>query len=220
MLKWLRSPIAWRKTHKDVTQLVNACQGRVHVGCNDVEVPGYVNIDVRQTRATDIVHDCKDLSLFSSQSLTFIFSNAFFEHLYVTERLPFLRDAARALGPDGWLAFTGLPDFEEVARAYLERRKPGHVSAQFDLYKVYRYTHGDPEGRPSWWLAQLHKGLLDLETTLQLVRDAGFPSGIVFRYCWGQEPYPVTFDFIAFKSPSKKKLLDPQHSRRSFGVTH
>jgi len=171
-----------------------------------VSVPGYINVDVRPTRATDLVHDCKDLSVFPDESLAFVFSNAFFEHLYVPQRLPFLRDLHRTLRGDGWAAFTGLPNFEEVARAYLERRRPGHVSPEFDLAEVYRYTHGAPEGRESWWLAQLHKGLLDSRTLSSLLVEAGFASHCLFRYCWGNEPYPVNIGFLASKAP---KPLDP-----------
>ena len=206
-MKFPWSPKATNASSAEIAQLLEKAEGRIHIGCNDVKVPGYVNVDVRQTRATDLVHDCKDLAIFPKGSVKFAFSNAFFEHLYVFERLPFLSDSVRALAPDGWLAFTGLPDFEEVAKAYLERRKPGHVSATFDLFEVYRYTHGDPEGKSSWWLAQLHKGLLDRDTILRLLRESGFLSGTIFRYCWGAEPYPVTIGFIAQKGSPNRDLM-------------
>jgi hypothetical protein len=209
MLKWLRSRQLSKVTRERVTSMLQECGGRVHVGCNDVKVAGYVNVDVRATRATDVVHDCKDLAIFLDKSVSVLFSNAFFEHLYVTERLPFLQDAARTLAEDGLLLFTGLPDFEEVARAYIERREPGHISTRFDLFEVYRYTHGAPEGRPSWWLAQLHKGLLDTDTVIQLLRQSGYASALVFRYCWGNEPHPVTLGFAARKTRSDITLSDP-----------
>lgn len=207
-LPWL--PKARNATGVEIARLLQDAQGRIHVGCNNVRVQGYVNVDVRRTQATDLVHDCRDLAIFPDGSVKFAFSNAFFEHLYVPDRLPFLRDSVRALHSEGWLAFTGLPDFEEVARAYLERREPGHVSPKFDLFEVYRYTHGDPEGRPSWWLAQLHKGLLDVDTVVKLLRKAGFRSGTVFRYCWGAEPYPVTFGFIAQTGTVNRDLMSQE----------
>lgn len=46
--------------------------GRVHLGCNTVRIDGFVNVDVRSTSATDVVHDCKDLALFPSNSLSFL----------------------------------------------------------------------------------------------------------------------------------------------------
>lgn len=205
----LSYPRLWAKRRKTVAEVLRTKGSRVHVGCNVVRVEGFINVDVRSTSATDLVHDCRDLSLFPTSSLDVVFSNAFFEHIYVSDRLRFLVDVARALKPEGVVAFTGLPDFEEVARAYLERRKPGHVSPVFDLTEAYRYTHGAPEGQPSWWLAQLHKGLLDWETLLNLSRDAGFASGAVFRYCWGQEAHPVTLGFVAYKRPGSYQSLNP-----------
>lgn len=191
-----------------IVQLVAKCGGRVHLGCNDVRIPNYVNIDVRNTSAVDLVHNCKDLSIFPSESLHFVYSNAFFEHVYVQDRGPLLQDIARRLAPDGRVAFSGIPDFEGVARAYIERRTPGNVSPVFDLHEAYRYTHGDPEGRPSWWLAQLHKGLLDTDTVIRLLREAGFLSATVFTYRWGSEPQSVTLGFVASKRASQTAQPD------------
>jgi predicted SAM-dependent methyltransferase len=187
------------RPRRDVMDLLRGSDGRVHVGCNDIRIPGFVNVDVRRTAATDVVHDCKDVSIFPNESLSFVFSNAFFEHLYLSDRVPFLKDLRRALRTGGMIAFSGLPDFEGVARAYIERRTPGNVSPEFDLYEAYRYTHGAPEGRPSWWLAQLHKGLLDSPTINALLDEAGFATRIVFRYKWGKEPNAVTIGFVAYK---------------------
>lgn len=35
---------------------------RLHIGCGDYRLKGFVNVDARQTPATDIVHSCADLS--------------------------------------------------------------------------------------------------------------------------------------------------------------
>lgn len=199
MFRPVRSMIS-RANRANMAPLLDRCRGRVHLGCNTVKVDGFVNVDVRPTSATDVVHDCTDVAIFPDGSLQLVFSNAFFEHVYVNARLRLLRDIRRALGAEGCLLFTGLPDFEGIARAYLERRRPGHVSPVFDLYEVYRYTHGDPEGTPDWWLAQLHKGLFDAETLEKLLKEAGFAAGSVFGYCWGQEPHAVTLGCIAYKS--------------------
>ena len=197
-----------------IASLLERAGGRVHVGCDTVRIDGYVNVDVRATTAVDIVHDCKDVSIVPAASLELVYGNAFFEHLYVTQRLPFLRDVHRALRAHGWLLFTGLPDFEGIARAYLERREPGNVSPRFDLYEAYRYTHGAPEGRPTWWLAQLHKGLLDTTTMVGLLRDAGCGAAEVFGYCWGEEPNQVTFGCIATKSHEARRSTKEPDVRR------
>lgn len=154
---------------------------------------------------------CTTVRIWRSSHLTVchFYSNAFFEHVYADDRLPLLRDAVRALAPEGWLAFTGLPDFEGVARAYLAKR-PGNVSRLFDLHEAYRYTHGDPEGKSDWWLAQLHKGLFDTPTVLELCRSAGFATCEVFAYCWGAEPNQVTIGFLATKHKPARSVENSQ----------
>ncbi len=176
---------------------------RIHLGCDTVRVAGFHHVDVRETDVVDTVHHCRDLEPFATDSATLIFSNAFFEHLRVEERPSLLRDAARVLSADGWLLFTGLPDFAAIARAYLDGA-PGHVSPTFDLFEAYRYTHGAPEGRPDWWYAQLHKGLLDAPTMVTLLSAAGFASACVFNYCWGEEPNPTNMGVYA--SPTRSTV--------------
>ena len=75
-------------------------------------------------------------------------------------RAPHLRRVRQALAADGVCCYIGIPYFPAIARLYVERG-PGTASDVFDLYNVYRYTHGDPEGQAAWWLGQLHKSLFD-----------------------------------------------------------
>jgi len=90
--------------------------------------------------------------------VAFAFSNAFFEHLYRPQRLPHLRRIRESLEADGVCCYIGVPYFRNIAKFYLEKA-PGTLGPVFDLYNVYRYTHGDPEHQPAWWLGQLHKSL-------------------------------------------------------------
>ncbi len=180
---------------------------RLHLGCNRTRLPGFVNVDVRATPAVDLVHSCEDLSPFADAEAELVFSNAFFEHLYARQRVPLLREVARVLAPGGLLLFTGVPDFEAVARAYLEKR-PGNSSPVFDLAQVYRYTHGEPEQAPDWWLEQLHKTLLDAPTAVALLSEAGFRDWVVFRYAWGEEPNAVNLGMAAAKPGGPPLDLD------------
>ncbi|MGA3066358.1 MAG: methyltransferase domain-containing protein [Tepidisphaeraceae bacterium] len=172
---------------------------RVHLGCGEMKLPGFVNIDARQTKATDLVHDCGNLAIFPSESVGFVFSHAFFEHLYLAQRVPLLADIRRALHPEGYVYFCGIPDFEMVARCYLEKTR-GNTRPIFDLFEAYRYTHGEPEHKPAWWLEQLHKSLFDQHDLRSQLREAGFTSPSIFRYAFRQEPNPVNLGFVARKN--------------------
>jgi predicted SAM-dependent methyltransferase len=169
-----------------------------HLGCGDHRMNGRVNIDVRATSATDIVADLNRPRLGSARSVV---SHAFFEHLYRNDRLPHLKAIREALTPDGWLLYLGLPDFREVARLYLDGA-PGVVSDRFDLYHVYRFTHGDPEHVEGWWLAQLHKSLFDHDEVQALLRDAGFGSWVLANYAFRSEPHAMNLAFYARRDRS------------------
>ena len=114
-------------------------------------------------------------------------------------KLKSFQECFRVLKNDGLMIFLGLPDFEEVAKAYLEK-KPGIVGETFDLYNVYRYTHGDPEMASSYWLEQLHKSLFDKNYLEIIVKKAGFQQVLSFNYFYPEEFIPLNLGFIAAKN--------------------
>lgn len=178
---------------------------KLHLGCGDVKIRQCLNLDCRATSATDIIHDCTNLNLFPEKSFLAVFSNAFLEHLYREKLVPCLKSVHRILRDDGTAIFIGIPDFQEVAKAYLDQA-PGIVSRHFDLYNVYRYTHGDPEQSPKWWLGQLHKSLFDRETLKHLLQESGFKFFYIFKYCYKDENMPIPIGFVAFKRKPKNKI--------------
>jgi predicted SAM-dependent methyltransferase len=172
---------------------------KLHVGCGEARLPGFVNVDVRLTSAVDVTLDLNRFDLFDAE-VDVLFGNAFFEHLYRDRRLVHLRGAYRALRSGGILCYLGLPNFPVVARTYLDRG-PGTVGPRFDLYHVYRYTHGDPEQAPGWYLDQLHKSLFDEAEIENLLRESGFESFTIFEYAYPSDahPVPVNLGFYALK---------------------
>ncbi len=174
---------------------------RLHLGCGNDRLPGFVNVDYRQTPATDVVMDLNSPRL-APGSVSVAFSNAFFEHLYRDSRLPHLRRISEALEVGGACCYIGLPYFRNVARFYLQRA-PGTMGPLFDLYHVYRYTHGDPEQAPSWWIGQLHKSLFDEDELSTLLRESGFGSYVMFCYGYPGDTHelPVTMGFYATRTP-------------------
>lgn len=175
----------------------------LHLGCGDIRIGNCLNIDYRATKATDLVHDCGNLSLFKDRQFKSVYSHAFFEHLYRDKRIPLLMEVKRVLDEKGYALFLGLPDFERIVTAYLNKEK-GLFSETFDLYEVYRYTHGDPERYPSWWLQQLHKSLLDSTELSVLLPQGGFKHFLIFRYCFRNEHLPVSMGFYAWVSEGIK----------------
>lgn len=173
---------------------------RVHPVCGDDRQPDFVNIDGRPTRATDLAMDLTRPA-FARDSVSFAFSNAFFEHVFRDKRVPHLKRIRRSLAPDGACCYMGIPYFRNIARLYLERG-PGTVGPVFDLFNVYRYTHGNPEQAPAWWLGQLHKSLFDEGELGEMLAESGFGSYVMFSYAYPGDAneVPVTMGFYAARA--------------------
>ena len=123
----------------------------IQVGAGGVRLPGFLNVDVRKVEGVDIVGDAADLRTIVSGSVDTVFGNAVFEHFFVGHHLAALREWKRLLTPDGAIIVIGLPDFAAIADLYLKGAS-GIVGDRFDLFNVYRYTHGEPEhAAPPVW---------------------------------------------------------------------
>jgi len=179
---------------------------KLHLGCGEARIPGFVNVDVRLTSAVDVTLDLNRFDVFDA-NVDVLFGNAFFEHLYRDRRLVHLRGAYRALRPGGVLCYLGLPNFPVIARTYLDGG-PGTMGPRFDLYHVYRYTHGDPEQAQEWYLEQLHKSLFDEAEVEALLRESGFESFTVFEYAYPGDahPVPVNLGFFVVKREGEDDL--------------
>lgn len=180
---------------------------KLHLGCGDQYYPDMLNCEYRATKAADLVMDCGNLSMFKDKNVSLIFSHAFFEHLYKKQQIPLLEDCYRVLKDEGVLIFLGIPDFQVIAEAYL-RKASGikRLGDTFDLYHVYRYTHGDPELALTWWTQQLHKSLFDKSYIELLLKEVGFNNPIIFNYCYPGENIPLNLGFIAGKKKINKDI--------------
>lgn len=189
---------------------IKAMRGlNIQMGCGDDHLEGFINMDCRPTRAADFLGDLNNPDYFSPGSVDLVYSNAFFEHLYRNQKLVHLNTLSRALSAQGKVFYIGLPYFPEIARLYLEQGK-GIVGPTFDLFHVYRYTHGDPEAvDPSGWFEQLHKSLFDGPELRALLAEAGFASSLVFHYAYpGEEFAKVNCGFLASKGKESPEALE------------
>ena len=94
-----------------------------------------------------------------------------FEHLYRYQQNNALEQFKRILKKDGCLIIKWLPDFDNIIGAYLKKEN-GIVGETFDLFNVYRLTHGDPLPRNS--PQQIHKDIFTKETIKTLLENNGF----------------------------------------------
>jgi predicted SAM-dependent methyltransferase len=91
---------------------------RLHLGCGNQHIRGYVNIDWRKTTATDLVCDIKKLP-YKDDSAELIETYHVIEHLPRHDLMKALKEWRRVLTPAGKLVIE-CPDFDEDVREYME----------------------------------------------------------------------------------------------------
>jgi predicted SAM-dependent methyltransferase len=74
---------------------------RLHIGCGQEAIPGWVNIDSRQLPGVDRVLDIRQGLPF--ENVDAIYAEHFLEHLSLEDGLAFLRECRRVLTPQGIL---------------------------------------------------------------------------------------------------------------------
>jgi len=89
---------------------------KLHLGCGDIYLDGFLNIDLDPNSKADILMDITDLK-FSPESCTKIVAHSCFEHLTYEEAALFLQECYRVLEPGGILDIE-VPDIDEYAKKW------------------------------------------------------------------------------------------------------
>ncbi len=183
------------RNHSKIKALACEKPLKLHLGCGYKILDGYVNIDL-YSPAADLKMDIVDLSCFKDSSVDEIYLNAVFEHLYVFEQMKALAEWWRVLKPGGKLVMRSIPDFDEIARAYISAA-PGNDGLRFDIEEVSRYTHG-AYGRDNR-LGQIHKDVFTKPKMRKLLERVGFKVISMENVCYADEPNPVNLNIVAVK---------------------
>jgi len=102
----------------------------LHLGCGERHFEGYVNIDWRKTRATDLVCDIKKLP-YPDFGIELIETYHVIEHLPRHDLLKALKEWNRVLKSKGKLIIE-YPDFDTNIREYLEGK-----NSEMQLHYIY-----------------------------------------------------------------------------------
>jgi predicted SAM-dependent methyltransferase len=111
----------------------NADHVRLHLGCGNIRLDGFVNVDWRATGATDLVCDIRRLP-YPDGSVQRIETYHVLEHLSHADALDALREWHRTLVPGGRLVIE-CPDFDESVRRYLA----GDDSRLEEIFGIRRF---------------------------------------------------------------------------------
>jgi len=170
---------------------------KLHLCCGGKKYKDYINVDIVPLEGADVTMNIpKDLFLVPSNVASEILIENGFEHFYRYEQDDLLRECHRILKDKGRLVIKGIPDFDLIADAYMNKKK-GNVSAVFDLYEVYRITHGDPT--PANSPHQLHKDMFTKDIFRRLLARHGFNIEDMSDKVFQGENTAVGFNVIAVK---------------------
>lgn len=73
---------------------------KLHIGCGNIRLDGWVNVDL-ESEVADLKHDLREPFPYGDNSVDFIYSEHFIEHLTAQEGLKLLKEIYRVLKPCG-----------------------------------------------------------------------------------------------------------------------
>jgi len=149
---------------------------RLHLGCGERKIPGWLNVDVSNSDY-DVDLACGKLP-WKDKVFDVVISQHVIEHLEInTELFPLLKEVRRTL-KDAGKVYLSCPDMEKVCKAYLEDK-----GKNFFEDKKKRFGSFDMQDLPVQHVINIlfhqngsHKNLFDFELLRHLLDKAGFKN--------------------------------------------
>lgn len=176
---------------------------KLHLGCGDVLLAGWVNIDIESDLA-DAKLDITSGLPYEDGSVSHIFAEHVIEHVTLEQARSLLAECRRVLSPNGVIRIS-TPDLRWLAHVYIS----GLTHLWGDIWQPESPCKLINEGMRSWG----HQFLYDADELVALLRASGFPT--VKRQNWhvsdhselnGLESRPYHNDLIFEASPSDEDL--------------
>tara|TARA_R110000824_G_scaffold310579_1_gene497862 strand:+ start:204 stop:740 length:537 start_codon:yes stop_codon:yes gene_type:complete len=161
---------------------------KLHLGCGDKRIDGYINIDCRDLPTVDHVEDIRFLQSFKENSIDVIYVCHVLEHFSRWEHLQVLKRWYDILKIGGILRIA-IPDFEKAVKYYFEHGNLRDISGM--LYGRQDY----PENNHFWcW---------DFNELTKDLRSVGFIN--IERYDWRKTEHAHIDDYSQSYLPHMDK---------------
>lgn len=141
---------------------------RLHIGCGQQSIPGWINIDNQGLPGVDQVLDVRNGLPF--RGVAAIYAEHFLEHLELEDGLAFLRECRRVLSPEGTLRLS-TPSLDWVLTTHYRWKDVSPEDRRLDCMRLNRAFHG-------WG----HRFLYNDATLRSALRGAGFAQVRFHRY--------------------------------------
>jgi hypothetical protein len=90
---------------------------RLHLGCGNIRLAGYCNVDILATEAVDVLSDIKKLANFTDGAVEAIYACHVLEHFSHADAVVVLRRWFAVLQPGGELRIS-VPDIDRIVNIY------------------------------------------------------------------------------------------------------
>lgn len=161
---------------------------KLHLGCGNKHIDGFINIDVRPLESVDLVEDITILKSFSKDSVDLIYSSHVLEHFGRNEYMSVLSNWYNLLKPGGVLRIC-IPDFEKVVEHYIENK---------DLRILRGFLYGGQN-----YAQNFHYCTWDFNTMSEDLKLIGFNN--VQKYDWRVTEHSHIDDFSQSYLPHMEK---------------
>lgn len=167
---------------------------RLHLGGTERK-PGWVNLNIQQGSAVDVVGTCDDLSMFADGSCQLVYASHVLEHLPLERAFACAKEVRRVLVPGGQF-LVSVPNVPVVLRLLAQATEPDR---RFFLMKVIFGGDADPYDHHrfgyDYEIAKHLFAVCGFTTLMQVDAFALFQDSSVMEY----EGTPLSLNLIAVK---------------------
>jgi predicted SAM-dependent methyltransferase len=145
---------------------------KLHLGCGDIHLDGFVNIDARPTHATDKTSDIADLRDYQDNSVSSIYASHCLEHFSYKTVKEVLKEWHRVLKP-GSSIYIAVPDFDILVNAYTRHFTWNIFKARIHSRILNDAFLGDFLGGQDY-PENTHRCLFNQKSLTALLQETGF----------------------------------------------
>lgn len=160
----------------------------LHLGCGDVKIPGFINVDLEYRHHIDYIADVSKLHMFKDDTVSLIYASHILEHFGRHEVKRVLAEWYRVLKPGGTLRLA-VPDFLSIVLAY----EKGHP-----IEELMGLLYGGQDSKLNY-----HQVCFDYKYLEKLLKEVGFTE--VKLYEWQDTIHKKFDDFSQAYLPHMDK---------------
>jgi predicted SAM-dependent methyltransferase len=161
---------------------------KLHLGCGEKHIEGFINVDSRNLEGVDLVDDISKLLSIEDGSVDLIYASHVLEHFGRLKYMEVLDRWYRLLKPGGIIRIS-VPDFESVCYHYIENK---------DIYQLRGFLYGGQNYPENY-----HYCAWDFKSISKDLNDSGFKD--VKKYDWRETEHSHIDDYSQCYLPHMDK---------------